>query len=153
VLTLLTNGASPLVADAEGNTALHGAVLSAEPGVAAMLLDAAAPINALNKTGISPLATACRAANWPLVKFLLEHGAKPATADGEPALVAAAGIADDDVEGVKLLLKHRAAINAVDARHRHALLSAAAEGHEQIARALCAAGADINLADQHGSTA
>jgi ankyrin repeat protein len=118
VLTLLANGASPLVADAEGNTPLHGAVLSAEAGVAAMLLDAAAPINALNKAGISPLAVACRAANWPLVKFLLEHGAKPAPADGEPALVAAAGIADDDVTGVKLLLKHRAAVNAVDARHR-----------------------------------
>jgi ankyrin repeat protein len=153
VLTLLTNGASPLVADAEANTPLHGAVLSAEPGVAAMLLDAAAPINALNKAGISPLAVACRAANWPLVKFLLERGAKPAPADGEPALVAATGIADDDVTGVKLLLKHRAAVNAVDARHRHALLSAAAEGHEQIARALCAAGADVSLSDQHGSTA
>jgi len=153
VLTLLANGASPLVADADGNTPLHGAVLSAEPGVAAMLLDAAAPINALNKAGISPLATACRAANWPLAKFLLERGAKPAPADGEPALVAAAGIADDDDQGVRLLLKHRAAVNAVDARHRHALLSAAAEGHEQIARALCAAGADVKLADRHGSTA
>ena len=153
VLTLLANGASPLVTDADGNTALHGAVLSGEPGVAAMLLDAAAPINALNKAGIGPLATACRAANWPLVKFLLEHGAKPAPADGEPALVAAAGIADDDAEGIKLLLKHRAPVNAVDARHRHALLSAAAEGHEQIARALCAAGADVKLADKHGSTA
>ena len=153
VLTLLANGASPLVTDAEGNTPLHGAVLSAEAGVAAMLLDAAAPINALNQAGISPLATACRAANWPLAKFLLEHGAKPTPADGEPALVAAAGIADDDATGVKLLLKHRATVNAVDARHRHALLNAAAEGHEQIARALCAAGADVNLADQHGSTA
>jgi hypothetical protein len=153
VLTLLANGASPLAVDADGNTALHGAVLSADAGVAAMLLDASAPINALNKAGISPLAAACRAANWPLAKFLLEHGAKPAPADGEPALVAAAGIADDDVTGVKLLLKHRAAVNAVDARHRHALLSAAAEGHEQIARALCAAGADVNVADQHGSTA
>jgi ankyrin repeat protein len=152
VLTLLTNGASPLVSDTEGNTALHGAVLSGEPGVAAMLLDAAAPINVLNKTGISPLTAACRAANWPLAKFLLEHGAKPAPAGGEPALVAAAGIADDDATGVKLLLKHRAAINAVDTRHRHALLSAATEGHEQIARALCAAGADVTLADQHGST-
>jgi ankyrin repeat protein len=153
VLTLLANGASPLVTDAEGNTPLHGAVLSADAGVAAMLLDAAAPINAPNKAGISPLAAACRAANWPLAKFLLEHGAKPAPADGEPALVAAAGIADDDVEGVKLLLKHRAAVNAVDARQRHALLSAAAEGHEQIARALCAAGADVNLVDRHGSSA
>jgi ankyrin repeat protein len=153
VLILLTNGASPLAIDAEGNTALHGAVLSADAGVAAMLLDAAAPIDQLNLAGVSPLASACRAANWPLARFLLEHGAKPAPASGEPALVAAAGIADDDVEGIKLLLKHRAAVNAVDARHRHALLAAAAEGHEQIARALCAAGANINLADQHGSTA
>jgi len=153
VMTLLANGASPLVTDAEGNTALHGAALSEEPIVAAMLLDAAAPINALNKARISPLATACHAANWPLVKFLLERGAKPAPADGEPALVAAAGIADDDPHGVKLLLKHRAAVNAVDAKHRSALMAAAAEGHEQIARTLRSAGADVTPADRHGSTA
>ncbi|HEY8586373.1 MAG TPA: ankyrin repeat domain-containing protein [Rhodanobacter sp.] len=153
VMTLLANGASPLVTDAEGNTPLHGAVLSGDAGVAAMLLDAAAPIDALNKAGISPLVAACHAANWPLVKFLLEHGANPAPAKGEPALVAAAGIAEDDVEGVKLLLKQRAAVNAVDARKRHALLCAAAEGHEQIARALCAAGANVNLVDLHGSSA
>ena len=153
VMTLLANGASPLAVDAEGNTALHGAVMTAEPGVAAMLLDASAPINALNKAGVSPLAAACRAANWTQAKFLLDHGAKPTLPEAEPALVAAASIADDDDSGVKLLLKHRAAVNALDARHRHALLAAAAEGHEAIARALCAAGADINLVDQHGSTA
>ncbi|MHA6204981.1 ankyrin repeat domain-containing protein [Dyella soli] len=84
---------------------------------------------------------------------MLERGAKPTPADGEPALVAAAGVADDDVEGVKLLLKHRAAVNAVDARHRSALMAAAAEGHEQIARALRAAGADASLSDRRGSTA
>jgi ankyrin repeat protein len=153
VMTLLANGASALAADAEGNTPLHGAVLSEEPIVAAMLLDAAAPVNALNKAGLSPLAAACRAANWPLAKFLLERGAKPAPADGEPALVAAAGIPDDDPEGVKLLLKHRAAVNAVDAQHRSALMVAAAEGHERIVRALRAANADVALADRHGSTA
>jgi len=153
VMTLLANGANPLAADAEGSTPLHGAVLSADAGVAAMLLDASAPINALTRSGVSPLAIACRAANWPLAKFLLEHGAKPAPANGEPALIAAAGIADDDVTGVKLLLKHRTAVNAVDARHRSALLTAAAEGHEQIARVLCAAGADVTLADHRGSTA
>ncbi|WP_424681992.1 ankyrin repeat domain-containing protein [Frateuria sp. YIM B11624] len=153
VMTLLANGASPLVADGEGNTALHGAALSEEPIVAAMLLDAAAPVNALNKAGISPLAAACRAANWPLARFLLEHGAKPAPAEGEPALVAAAGIADDDPAGVKVLLKHRAPVNATDAHQRTALLAAAAEGHLQISRALLAAGADPNLADRHGTTA
>ena len=153
VLTLLANGASPLVTDADGNTPLHGAMLSADAGVAAMLLDAAAPIDALNQAGLSPLATACRAANWPLAKYLLEHGAKPAPIGGEPALVAAATIADDDPAGVTLLLKHRAAVNALDGRQRHALLGAAAEGHEQIARVLCDAGADVKLADEHGSTA
>ncbi|MEO8777937.1 MAG: ankyrin repeat domain-containing protein [Rhodanobacter sp.] len=153
VLTLLANGASPLVTDVDGNTPLHGAVLSADAGVAAMLLDAAAPIDALNQAGLSPLATACRGANWPLAKYLLEHGAKPAPIGGEPALVAAATIADDDPTGVSLLLKHRAAVNALDARKRHALLGAAAEGHEQIARVLCDAGADVKLADEHGSTA
>lgn len=153
VMTLLTNGANSRVADADGNTPLHGAVLSGEPTVAAMLLDAGAAIDALNKAGVSPLSIACRAANWPLVKFLLERGAKSVLPGGEPALVAAAGIADDDVAGVKLLLKHRAAVNAVDARQRSALMTAAAEGHEQIARVLSAAGADVNLADQHGSTA
>lgn len=153
VMTLLANGANALATDAEGNTPLHGAVLSGEPIVAAMLLDAGASPNALNKAGLSPLAVACRAANWVVAKFLLEHGAKPAPADGEPALVAAAGVPDDDVEGVKLLLKHRAAVNAVDARHRSALMAAAAEGHEQIARVLRAAGADVNVVDRHGSTA
>ncbi|HET6806132.1 MAG TPA: ankyrin repeat domain-containing protein [Frateuria sp.] len=153
VMTLLANGASAHATDGEGNTALHGAALSEEPIVAAMLLDAAAPVNALNKAGVSPLAAACRAANWPLARYLLEHGAKPAPAEGEPALVAAAGIADDDPTGVKLLLKHRANVNATDPHHRSALMAAAAEGHLQIARALLAAGADPNLADRHGSTA
>ncbi len=153
VLTLLANGASPLTSDPEGNTPLHGAVLSAEPAVAAMLLDAEAPLDVLNEAGLSPLAVACRAANWTLARFLLERGASTAPAHGEPALVAAAGIADDDVTGVRLLLKHRAALNAVDGRGRHALLSAAAEGHEAIARALCSAGADIALVDRHGRNA
>jgi ankyrin repeat protein len=153
VMTLLANGADPLATDAEGRSALHGAVLSEEPIVAAMLLDAGAAINALDKAGASPLVVACRAANWPLAKFLLEHGAKPAPANGEPALVAAAGIADDDPAGIKLLLKHRAAVNALDAQGRSALLVAAGEGHLAIARALRAAGADVHLVDGHDNTA
>ncbi|MDQ7994395.1 MAG: ankyrin repeat domain-containing protein [Luteibacter sp.] len=153
VLTLLTNGANAAATDAEGNTALHGAVLSAEPTVAAMLLDAGAPVDAVNAAGDTPLAIACRAANWALVRFLLEHGAKPAPVGGEPALVAAAGIADDDAEGVKVLLRYKAPVNATDAHGRSALIAASAEGHEQIARALLQAHAQPNLADRHGTTA
>jgi ankyrin repeat protein len=153
VLTLLTNGANAAAVDSEGNTPLHGAVLSAEPTVAAMLLDAGAPVDAVNAAGDTPLAIACRAANWALVRFLLEHGAKASPVGGEPALVAAAGIADDDAEGVKVLLRYKAAVNATDAHGRSALMAAAAEGHEQIARALLQAHAQPNLADRHGTTA
>jgi ankyrin repeat protein len=153
VLTLLTNGADASGTDAEGNTPLHGAVLGAEPTVAAMLLDASAAVDATNAAGDTPLAIACRAANWALARFLLEHGAKPAPVGGEPALVAAAGIADDDAEGVKVLLRHKGPVNAANAQGRTALIAAAAEGHEQIARALLQANANPNLADRHGTTA
>ena len=153
VLTLLSNGANASATDAEGNTALHGAVLSAEPTVAAMLLDAGAPVDAVNAAGDTPLVIACRAANWTLARFLLEHGAKPAPVGGEPALVAAAGIADDDSEGVKVLIRYKAPVNATDALGRTALVAAAAEGHEQIARALLLAHANPNLADRNGTTA
>jgi len=153
VLTLLTNGADASGTDAEGNTPLHGAVLGAEPTVAAMLLDAGAAVDATNAAGDTPLAIACRAANWALARFLLEHGAKPAPVGGEPALVAAAGIADDDAEGVKVLLRHKGPVNAANAQGRTALIAAAAEGHEQIARALLQANANPNLADRHGTTA
>ncbi|NID16201.1 ankyrin repeat domain-containing protein [Luteibacter yeojuensis] len=152
VLTLLTNGANAAGTDAEGNTPLHGAVLSAEPTVAAMLLDAGAPVDAVNHAGETPLVIACRTANWTLARFLLDHGAKPAPVGTEPALVAAAGIPDDDGEGVKALLRYKAPVNATDADGRTALLAAAAEGHEQIARILLQAHANPNLADRHGTT-
>lgn len=152
VLTLLANGADPLLVDGAGNSPLHGAVLSAEPGVAAMLLDAGAPINALNAAGDSPLSVACHAANWPLVEFLLEHGAAAAPAGGMPALVAAAGIGEDDATGVKLLLKQRAPVDTLDGGQRSALAVAAAEGHVEIVRALCQAHAKVNVADARGST-
>ncbi|WP_063673142.1 ankyrin repeat domain-containing protein [Dyella thiooxydans] len=153
VMTLISNGADPTVSDADGNTPLHGAVLSEEPIVAAMLLDAGADLNAPNRAGLTPLAAACRAANWTLARFLLERGAKPLLPDSEPALVAAAAIADDDPTGVRLLLKQRAGVNATDVRGRTALMVAAAEGHEEIARALRAAGAEVDLSDRNGSTA
>ncbi|HEY4293875.1 ankyrin repeat domain-containing protein [Luteibacter sp.] len=153
VLTLLTNGANAAGADAEGNTPLHGAVLSAEPTIAAMLLDAGGPVDAVNHAGETPLVIACRTANWTLARFLLDHGAKPAPVGTEPALVAAASIPDDDSEGAKVLLRYKAAVNAADANGRTALITAAAEGHEQIARVLLQAHANPNLADKNGTTA
>ena len=153
VMTLLANGGDPRLCDREGNTPLHYAALAAEPSIAAILIDAQAPLDALNRNRHSPLGAAAGAGNWSLLKFLLEHGAKCEPAQGNPALLAAAAVADDDPQGVQILLKHKARVDAVDGLGRSALMGAALEGHVKIVRALLDAGANVNLADRHGTTA
>lgn len=153
VTTLLANGADPRAVDGEGNTPLHFAARSSDPGVAALLRDAAAELEALNHEGLSPLGVACAAGNWRLARFLLERGARPEPADGQPALLAAAGGEEDDPAGVSLLLKLKAKVNARSAQGRSALHEAARAGHAGIATALLAAGADPAVTDADGRNA
>src|SRR5580765_3704819 len=90
VVTLLTNGADPQCADSEGNTPLHFAVRAAEPTVAALLCDASAPIDAVNREGYTPLAIACALGRGDLVRFLIERRADVHVERAVPALIAAA---------------------------------------------------------------
>lgn len=153
VMTLLANGADPRLPDADGNTPLHHAARSSDPGVAALLRDAAAELDVLNAEGQSPLAVACAAGNWRLARFLLERGAQTHPAGGVPALLAAAATEDDDPAGVQLLLKQKARVDARDATGRTALHEAVRAGHEDIVRFLLSAGADPALADDAGNNA
>ncbi|WDS35421.1 ankyrin repeat domain-containing protein [Pseudoxanthomonas sp.] len=152
VTTLLTNGADPRRADADGNTPLHHAARSSDPGVVALLRDAAAELDARNAEGVTPLGIACIAGNWRLAKFLLERGARPEPAGGQPVLLAAAGTEEDDPAGVQLLLKHKAKVDARGAGGRSALHAAALAGHGEILTALLAAGAAADLHDDAGNT-
>ncbi|WP_203323210.1 ankyrin repeat domain-containing protein, partial [Pseudoxanthomonas beigongshangi] len=152
VTTLLANGADPRVADGEGNTPLHHAARSSDPGVVALLRDAAAEIDAINQDGLSPLGVACVAGNWRLAKFLLERGARPEPAGGQPVLLAAAATEEDDPAGVQLLLKHRAKVDTRDGQRRSALHEAALAGHIDIVNTLLAAGADVHAHDAQGRT-
>ncbi len=152
VTTLLTNGADPRQADRDGNTPLHHAARSSDPGVAALLRDAAAELDACNREGLTPLGIACLAGNWRLAKFLLERGARPEAAGARPALVAAAATEEDDAAGVQLLLRHKAKVDARGTGGRSALHEAAFAGHEDILAALLAAGASVDARDDAQAT-
>jgi hypothetical protein len=151
VMTLLANGADPRVADAEGNTPLHHAARSTDAAVAALLLDAGAQVDALNREGFSALGIACASGNWRLARFLIEHGARPEPAEGQPALLAAAA-GEDDPAGVQLLLRHKARVDARGQGQRTALMQAAASGNAEVIGVLLEAGADRNAQDAAGNT-
>ncbi|MBL0162249.1 MAG: ankyrin repeat domain-containing protein [Xanthomonadales bacterium] len=153
VMTLLANGADPAALDASGNTALHHAALCGEPIVAALLVDAGVPINAVNREGLTALGNACANGNWILAGFLLEHGAAAVVEHAQPVLLMAAGVADDDPVGVKLLSKRKIDVDARGSLDRTALMVAALAGHVQIAEALLAAGANADLGDRNGTSA
>ena len=152
VMTLLANGADPHSTDADGNTPLHHAARSSDPGVAALLRDAGANLDALNHDGVSPLGSACAAGNWRLARFLLERGAHAEIDGGQPALLSAAASDEDDAAGVQLLLRHKARVNARDAHGRSALHEAAAADHAEVCNALLEAGAEVNAKAADGRT-
>ncbi len=152
VMTLLANGADPRATDADGNTPLHHAARSTDPGVAALLRDAAAEIDALNHEGHSPLGVACAAGNWRLAKFLLERGALAEPPGGQPALLAAAAADEDDPAGVQLLLRFKAKVGTPGRDGRTPLHEAALAGHADIVATLLAAGADAQARDHVGRT-
>lgn len=153
VTTLLANGADPRCADTLGATPLHHAARCAEPIIAALLLDAGADVNAVSNEGLTALAIASNHAGWNVVRFLLEHGAKPDRPHAQPALMFAAGVADDDPTGVKLLLKQRANPDVRATLERTPLMAAALAGNSRIVETLLAAGASADLADHRGTTA
>lgn len=152
VMTLLANGADPRAADADGNTPMHHAARSSDPGVVALLRDAAAEIDIPNNEGLTPLGVACLAGNWRLARFLLERGARVHVDGAVSPLLAAAGGDDDDPAGVQLLLRHKAATDARDRDGRTALHRAAHEGHAAIAAELLSAGADVEARDSKERT-
>jgi len=152
VMTLIANGADLARTAPDGNTALHYAAITRDPGIAAMLLDAGASLSPVNAEGLTPLGVAARAGNEAVVTLLLERGAVCAVERSTPALIAAASAADDHPKLCKRLLKARADVHAVDKLGRSALHVAALHGHGEVVEVLINAGAAIDMRDTHGVT-
>ena len=120
--------------------------------MAALLRDAAAEVDALNRDGWSPLAVACQVGNWRLARFLLERGARCEPADGTRCCWPPPPPRMMIRRAQLLLLKHKARADARDRQRRSALHEAALAGHVEIIGVLLGAGANLEARDALGRT-
>jgi len=156
---LLKNGASPNITDSERRTPLHWAADSGLAKAVEALLKYGADGDIPDKAGDLPLHRGARYAD--VVKALITcgkdvginaPGASNAmgTNGGTPLIIAAF---NGNLEGVQLLLQHKADIEATDGDGDKALAQAAWNGQAPVLKALLEAGATINSMSADGSTA
>jgi ankyrin repeat protein len=135
------------VAQPDGTTALHWAVVWNNEEAVALLLRAGANATARNRYGATPLSEAVSAGSAAMVEALLKAGADAktlTTEDGETVLMTAARAGNAGVVG--LLLDRGADVNARERyKGQTALMWAAAERHPEVVKLLLDRGADWKI--------
>ncbi|KAF7982445.1 hypothetical protein HWV62_28589 [Athelia sp. TMB] len=145
VLELLTTGEDVQARGGAHGNALQAASHHGHSGVARILLEHGAQVNALGK-GRAALYTASLCGHPDVVQLLLEHGAAiNAIGQGETALRAASRKGHIDI--AQLLLQHGADVNE-SLQGRTALQAASRGGHTDIVRLLLEHGADVNAPEE-----
>ncbi len=132
------------VAQPDGTTALHWAVVWNNDEAVNLLLRAGADVKARNRYGATPLSEAVSSGSSAMVEALLKAGADAKTLttdDGETVLMTAARAGNTDV--VRLLLERGADVNGREKyKGQTALMWAAAERHPAVVKLLMDRGVD-----------
>uniref|UniRef100_A0A8D0BQH4 BCL3 transcription coactivator n=1 Tax=Salvator merianae TaxID=96440 RepID=A0A8D0BQH4_SALMN len=156
VKLLLACGASPMVLDRNGQTALHLACEHGSLQCLQELLDGSPTpldLEARNFEGFTPLHIAVGTSNQDLTLTLLEHGADIDAVDiksGRSPLLHA--VENNNLDVVELLLQHGANVNAQSYGGNTALHAASGRGLLDMLRLLVRNGADSSLKNYHNDT-
>jgi len=129
----------------DGGTALSWAAYWDDQQLADLLIRAGANVNSANVYGVSPLSLACTNASAPMIEKLLQAGGDPniAQVTGETPLMTCAKTGN--MAAVKLLVDHKANVNAkASERGQTALMWAAAGKFGSVVQLLAEGGADVN---------
>jgi len=139
---LLAGRASASVRDNFDTSPLMLAVLVPEqPELVKLLLAQRAEVNVRNRAGSTPLGEAARVGNAAVVELLLTAGADPNAIDGAAALTPLHSAAASGQAGVaQSLLRHRAKVDAPDARGETPLAYALRAGQAEVIGLLRKAG-------------
>ncbi|KAK7874073.1 hypothetical protein R5R35_004619 [Gryllus longicercus] len=141
--------------DADGCTALHHAARAPHAGVARLLLEHGARVDAANAAGATPLMLAADAGDAEGVELLLGGGAEADRRDRSLRTALLYAAARAHVPVTRLLLQHGADPNAKSKDSRTALLSAVLQDRQDTTsvRLLLEHGADVNHRDADSCTA
>jgi ankyrin repeat protein len=145
VLRLLSKGANPNTASADGTTAVMWAASNGDVELVRALVRAGANVKLKNQLGTSAVTEAAIVGSAPIIDVLLKAGADPNTKnpEGETPLMAAAR--SGRVEAAKLLVEAGADVNAKeDFGGQSALMWAAAQSQADMVKFLVSHGADVN---------
>lgn len=137
----------------KGLTALIFAILYGKADVAKVLIHHGADVNLAKNDGWTPLMSAAQHGHMTIAQTLLnapEIRIDAKSANGETALMAAAFYGKADI--AKVLIDHRADVNAADNKGWTPLMHAAQQGHRETVEALLDKHADIKHTDKDGMT-
>jgi ankyrin repeat protein len=156
---LIAEGEKPDIQDSNSRTPLHVAVFRRHHATARALIRLGADPNALDAQSYDIVTIAAVDNDLEMLKIALEGGGNPRAITSPyrgTALIAAAHLGH--VEAVRMLIAAKAPLNHVNTLGWTALLEAIVLGnggasHTATVEALVQAGADVNLADRHGTTA
>lgn len=156
---LIAAGEKPNIQDSNSRTPLHVAVFRHHHAAARALLRLGADPNALDAQSYDIVTIAAVDNDLEMLKIALDGGGNPRAITSPyrgTALIAAAHLGH--VEAVRMLIAAKAPLNHVNSLGWTALLEAIVLGngganHTATVEALVQAGADVNLADRHGTTA
>uniref|UniRef100_A0A8C6Y1Q3 B-cell lymphoma 3 protein n=1 Tax=Naja naja TaxID=35670 RepID=A0A8C6Y1Q3_NAJNA len=157
VKLLLSHGASPMVLDRHGQSALHLACEHSSLRCLQELLKGnlvTLDLEARNFEGFTPLHLAVASLSRDMVLALLDHGADVDAVDmksGRSPLLHA--VENNNLDMVELLLQHGANVNAQSYGGNTALHTASGRGLLDMLRLLVRNGADGSLKNYHNDTA
>jgi uncharacterized protein len=149
---LLKAGANVNAADDHGVTPLSQACENASTALVEKLLQAGANPNAALESGLTPLMIAAHTGNVTVVKALLARGADidAATKETEDRAIMWA-IADKHDDVFRVLIEAHANVHTANAKSFTPLMIAARNGDIEVAKALIAAGVNVNETGPDGT--
>ena len=150
VLRMLRKGVGINETNYDGRTVLHMAAVEGNLRVVELLLKEGADKNAHDRWGNTALQDSINHHQGPVTQLLVQWGSELNNQDIADRLCNAS--AEGDIDSLKLIIEHKANVNAGDYDMRTALHVAAASAQDKCVEYLITKGADCNAVDRWGST-